>query len=199
VSGRLIVLYLQSRRAGAALAVLAAVAAIAWWGLDRSHTDGLEHVLLTVMPLGAAAVIGAGAGSPFGETERTASRSVPALRLGHLGGLLLIAALTLAMANRAEPAADTAWTLVRNGAGYAGLALLGARLLGARLAWVVPIAYGLAVLVTEASGVPPERWWMWPVEDAPDGSARASALLLLAVGLLAIVPTGARETPGEAE
>jgi hypothetical protein len=40
---------------------------------------------------------------------------------------------------------------------------------------------------------------MWPVEEAPDGSAWASALLLLALGLLAVVPTGARETPDESE
>jgi hypothetical protein len=40
---------------------------------------------------------------------------------------------------------------------------------------------------------------MWTVEDAPDGSAWVSALLLLAVGLLVVAPTGARETPGEAE
>jgi hypothetical protein len=195
----LVVLHLQSRRTGAALVVLAVVAALAWWGLDRSHDEGLTTVLLTVMPLGAAAAIGAGAGSPFGETERSASRSLPTLRLVHLGGLLLCAALVLAAANRAEPAADTAWVLVRNGAGYAGLALLGARLLGAGPAWVVPIAYGMAVWAAQAVGVSAERWWMWPVEEAPDDSARLSALLLLGLGLLAVVPTGARETPGEAE
>jgi hypothetical protein len=199
VSGRLVWLYLQSRRTWTALAILIVVAAVAWWSLDRSHTDKLTTLLLTVMPLGAAAVIGASAGSPFGETERTASRRLPALRLGHLGGLLLGAALALAVANRAAPATDTAWILVRNGAGYAGLALLGARFLGAGSAWVVPSAYGMAVWVESVAKVPPERWWMWPTENAPDGSAWVSALLLLAIGLLIIVSTGARETPGEAE
>jgi hypothetical protein len=199
VSGRLVWLYLQSRRTWTALAILIVVATVAWWSLDRSHTDKLTTLLLTVIPVGAAAVIGAGAGSPFGETERTASRRLPALRLGHLGGLLLCAALALAVANRAAPASDTAWILVRNGAGYAGLALLGARLLGAGPAWVVPATYGMAIWVANVAKVPPERWWMWPTENAPDGSAWVSALLLLAIGLLAIVPTGARETPGEAE
>jgi hypothetical protein len=182
-----------------ALAILIFVAAVAWWSLDRSSNDGLTTLLLTSMPIGAAAVVGAGAGSPFGEAERTASFRLPALRLGHLGGLLLCAALALAVANRAAPATDTAWTLVRNGAGYAGLALLGALLLGAGLAWAVPATYGMAVWVASAAKVPPERWWMWPTEDAPDGSAWVSALLLLAIGLLLILPAGARESPSEAE
>lgn len=199
MSGRLVRLYLQSRRTWTALAILLVVAAVAWWSLDRSRHDGLTTFLLTIMPLGAAAVIGAGAGSPFGETERTASRRLPILRLGHLGGLLLCAGLTLAVANRAVPATDTAWILVRNGVGYAGLALLGARILGAGPAWVAPSAYGMAVAVAFLANVPTTRWWMWPAHHAPDGSAWVSGLILLAIGLLVIAPVGARETPGEAE
>jgi len=197
MNGRLMLLYLQSRRTWATIGILAVVAAVTWWGLDRTGDAGLTTFLLTIMPLGAAAVIGVGAGSPFGEAERTASFSLPALRLGHLGGLLLCAALALAMANRAAPAAETAWSLVRNGAGYAGLALLGARLLGAGPAWAVPVAYVLAVPIAGLAGVPAERWWMWPAEDATDGSAWVSALLLLALGLAAIAVWGARDEPGE--
>jgi hypothetical protein len=195
---RLVWLYLQSRRTWAAVAILLVVAGITWLSLERSHDLGLEMFLLTVMPLVAAAVIGASTGSPFGEPERSASRSLPALRLGQLVGLLLVAGLALALANQAESGTDTAWLLVRNGAGYAGLALLGARLLGSGPAWVIPVGYGLMVSIV-ARLLVKETWWLWPAQDTADGSAWASALVLLGLGLVVIVPSGAREAPGEVE
>jgi len=190
-------LFLRSRRTAVAIATLAGVAAVTWWTLDQSRDASLTAMLLTVMPLGAAAVIGGGTGSPFGETERTASFPVPALRFEHLGGLLLLAALALTLANQAESAPAAAGILVRNGAGYAGLALLTARLTGAGLAWLLPVGYGMAVWSAKLAEVPAHRWWMWPAEDATDGSAWVSALLLLALGLAAIAVWGARDEPGE--
>jgi hypothetical protein len=197
VSRRLLWLYLQSRRTWTALALLAGSAAAGWGILERSHDTGLEAFLLIVMPLGSAVVIGISVGSPFGEAERTAGRSLPALRLGQLSGLLLVAGLSLALANAADTGTGTAWVLLRNGAGYAGLALLGARLLGSSVAWVVPVSYGLMVSLV-ARLLASEAWWLWPAQDTLDGSAWASALVLLGLGLVAIVPDGARESPGEA-
>ena len=200
---RLAQLYLRSRLAGWVVAALAGIGALTWWGLDRSDAFELTLLLLIVMPVAAATAIGVSARSPFGETERTASRSLPAPRLGHLGGLLLIAALALIAANQAESGAATdhafAWVLVRNGAGYAGLALLGARFLGAGLSWVPPTAYGMAAYVVGIAREDKSAWWLWPVQDDTDGSSWVIALGLLGVGLLVVLLQGARETPGEAE
>ena len=196
---RLASLYLRSRLTGGATAAVAAVAALAWLFLDLSEDRSLTTLLLTVMPVGAAVVVGASARSPFGEAERTASFSLPALRLGHLGGLLAWAGLALAAANTAAPGDAAAWTLVRNGAGYAGLALLGSRLLGAGVAWVPPVAYGVAVFVVWVGLLEPkpERWWLWPVQDGADGSAWATALVLLGGGLAVAAQWGPREESGE--
>ena len=46
-----------------------------------------------MMPLAVAVVIGGSARSPFGETERTVSISLPVLRFGHLAGGLALAVL----------------------------------------------------------------------------------------------------------
>lgn len=197
MNSRLWTLYLRSRRVGPAVVAVAGVATLAWWLLAASDDPSLTMLLLTVVPLGAAAVVGVGAGSPFGEAERTASRALATLRLGHLGGLLAWEALALAVANRAEPGDATAWTLVRNGAGYAGVALLGARFLGAGVAWAPPVAYGALVAVAALGGADPDAWWLWPVRATGDGSALAIALGVLLAGLAIVAVQGARDVPGE--
>lgn len=195
---RLAALHLRSRRAAVALGGLVAVAVVTWLGLALGDGRGLTTVVMLVMPLGAAVLVGTSARSPFGDVERTASFPLPALRLGHLGGLLACGALLLAVANTATPTDDTAWSLVRNGAGYAGLGLLASRLLGAGLAWVPPVMYGTGVLVARLGAADSHRWWMWPVRNSDVDSTWVLALALLAVGLLLAVAHGAQDEAGEA-
>ena len=62
---------------------------------------GNSQIYIPVMffiPLLSATVVGAAVYSPFGEVERASSRSLPALRIAHLGGLLAIALATLMLA-----------------------------------------------------------------------------------------------------
>ena len=199
---RLARLYLRTRLVGRVIASLAGIAALTWWSLDRSRDSMLTCLLLAMMPVAAATTIGISTRSPFGEAERTVSRSLPVLRFGHLAGMLAVAAVALIAANQAETGAATghafAWVLVRNGAGYAGLALLGARLLGAGLSWVPPVAYGVAGYVAGIAREHKSAWWLWPVQEDTDGSAWSVALVLLVIGLAAAVLWGARDEPGEA-
>ena len=126
---RLATLFLRSRQTGPISIALAAVAIAAGLGLAASNNDDLNRFLRMVAPLAVAVVIGAGAGSPFGEAERTASRPLPPVRFGHLVLLLATGAALLALADVA-PADGGLGVLLRNGAGFVGLSLIGARLLG---------------------------------------------------------------------
>jgi hypothetical protein len=151
-------------------------------------------VSLIVVPPMPAVVIGASARSPFGDVEFTASRSLPALRFGHLAGLLLCGATVLGLAAYDWEVADIGSGLIRNLTGYAGLALLGARVLGSGIAWVAPLSYAVATLMVD--DVP---WWAWPGRLAIDQSSVAIAAALTAIGLLVVSLHGACESPGEFE
>jgi hypothetical protein len=184
--------------AGPALLVLTAVAAAAGLALEASDYADLTLMLRMTAPLAAAVVVGVAVRSPFGEAERTASRPLPPLRLTHLALLLACGGGGLALASLL-PDDGSLGMLLRNGAGFAGLALLGARGLGPGASWLFPFGYGTVASFAYFSGHHPDRWWLWPLQSADDGSALAIALALLAVGLANVVPTGARDGLDEGE
>ena len=193
---RLITLYLRARLAGRAVLVLAAVALATWLWALWTGTESITVTLLPLtMPLAAAAIIGTSTGSPFGESERTASRPLALLRAGHLSGLLGVAILALALAALPWGVADGGWLLVRNLAGFTGLALLTARVLGSGLSWAVPLGYAvLALLAAEAEQRPA---WAWAARAATDRAAAVIAAALLLAGLALIARFGARDRLGE--
>lgn len=207
---RLTSLYLRSRFAGWAGLSLGGVALASWagtyWLLRNGYpvnTSGLVPMLV-MGTLAAACAVGVGARSPFVELERTAARSLPALRLGHLVGLLLCAvallvsvllAFELDGARPPEPLP----ALVRNLAGLAGLAFITARLLGAGLSWTTPFVYAFAVLMEgEGPGVE-AKWWALPLFSGTDGLSWMISLSMLAIGLGLICLSGERESAEEPE
>lgn len=193
---RLAWLFLRSRLVGHALVCLVGLAALAgawlhWLGVRGATTLSL------ILSLAVAAVIGTGARSPFGDVERSAGRRLPALRLGHLAGLLVFAVFVLALATDGRAGDSFAWTLARNLAGFAGIALLAARAIGAGLAWVAPLAYGVCVYAFVPNPHEP-GCWAWPLHAGTEREAAAIAAALLLAGLAAVAHGGAREAPGEA-
>jgi hypothetical protein len=195
---RLMILFFRSRMVGPALLVLTAVAAAAGLALNASNDSGLTLFLRMMSPLAAAAVVGVAIHSPFGETERTASQPLPPLRLSHLGLLLAYGGLGLALAS-AVPDDGSLGMLLRNGAGFVGLALIGAWKLGTAASWLLPLAYGGGVYIAHLARPDSDAWWRWPLQSADDGSALAIALALLAVGLAIVVIAGARDGLDEGE
>ena len=185
---RLTLLYLRSRLAGGALLACLGTALFGWYLLDQSSDMNLTKLLLATVSLGAATAVGVSARSPFGDTERVVSRPLPPLRLVHLAGLIALAALALGLANRVETVDWTEWMLVRNFAGYVGLALITARLIGASLSWITPVAYGMAAFMSMS-----ERRWAWPMKPGDDQWAAWTVVILLVVGLGLIVLTGGRD------
>ena len=191
---RLVWLYLRTRLTARAIVGLVAVAAATRLGVHLATDDGgFIALVLTAVPLAAAAIIGTSTRSPFGDLERAAGRALPTLRLGHLAGLVLLAMVALSLTSAGWDIANGHWVILRNLAGFTGLALLTARALGGALAWVSPLAYGGLVLQ-----VGPERRWAWSLHLASDRESWVFALLLLVVGLGVIALAGAREEAGEA-
>lgn len=205
---RLIKLYLRSRQAGAALALLGLIAAASGLALRLSGGDlYLFGAILYALPLAASVVIAVGTRVPFGESEQTTSYPLPLLRLGHLlaliawavGGLAAAALLWspavmvgLTTAGELVQPSAVAWWLTRNVIGFAGLGFLSARWLGSGRAWVIALVHGVLTLTT-----PPETIFGWPTRPASDREALVIAGVLLVVGLAAIVRTGAREDRAE--
>jgi len=143
--------------------------------------------ILTLATLAAACAVGVGARSPFGDIERTVARPLPPPRLLHLGGLLAWAALVLALAplafdlKGARPA-QLLLALLRNLAGLTGLALLSARLISARAAWIAPLAF-LTFSTVAVRQVEGPTLWAWPFRAGADGAPGVAALALLVVSL----------------
>lgn len=220
IPARAVALFLRSRQGWQAPVgfVLAATLATLF---ARRYDDQpfAQATALVLAPLLMACLIGACAGSPFGEPERTAALPLPALRLGHLVGLVVLAAGCLLVANAAftwfEPPVEeiTVWVatselevaqaLGRNLLAFTGVALLGARLLGAGLAWVGPLGYGLLSLVvlmlarTNEAGEPIVPDWAVPVLPGADDTATLAAAGLLLIGLASVARSGASDARGD--
>jgi hypothetical protein len=149
--------------------------------------------------LAAACVVGASSGSPFGDTERTVSRPLAALRCGHLGSLLVWSALVLSAALLAFDLDDARpvyplLMLVRDIFGLGGIALITARLVGDHLPWLPPLAFSIAYLTVMGSGGHVLAAFANRSYQGPHGPAWVVALLLFAAGMCAIGVYGARES-----
>jgi hypothetical protein len=178
-----------------------------------------QAAALTLAPLLMACLVGAAAASPFGEPERTAALPLPALRLGHLVGLVLLAVACLFLANAAftwfEPPVEelskwmatseleVAQVLGRNLLVFTGVALLGARLLGAGLAWIGPLGYGMLSLVVlmlaraNDAGELVLPAWAVPVLPGGEGAAFLAAVVLVVIGLASVARSGASDAQGD--
>lgn len=207
---RLAGLYLRSRLAGYAALCLAGVALLSWAGMAWTLADPTYSVstgaLIPMIILGtltSACVVALTTHSPFGDVERTAARTLPPLRLGHIGALILWGALTLATGlltfdlEGAWPA-NPLLMLLRDLAGFAGLALLAARLLGSGLSWTAPLVYAAILLVDVGTGVGAPLW-AWPLRPGTDGASWSIALVMLATGLALVCSSGTRESVEQTE
>ena len=80
----------------------------------------------------------------------------------HLIGLLMLAAGALAVTTAAWHVSDIQWSLTRNLVLFTGLMLLGARLIGPGLGWLLPMGYGfLAFLATLLAAGQPNHQLQW--------------------------------------
>lgn len=207
---RLAGLYLRSRRVGRAFLTLGISAVVAWaltWFLVSQTPYGVRHGGLTMMlvfgALAAACVIGVSAHSPFGDAERAVARPLSPLRFSQLAGSILWAALALCAAlltfdlEGARPEYPL-YVLLRNLAFLSGIALVTARIAGARLSWIAPFVFALAYLTFMGSGSDVLAAWANRSYHGLHGPSWLAALAILAIGLGLVCYFGTRERVGEA-
>ena len=161
---RLARLYLLSRRAPAALALLAGLGALLWaalrWRWNIVGGAAAQDLIPLTIEAGAAAVIAVASHGPFGDPERATGRWLPWLRLAAavMLGALAFGALAAGAAGGALPGGTLA--LLRNLGGMTGIGLLSAVALGGAFGWIGPMAYWLATeSVLAAHWTTP---WIWP-------------------------------------
>jgi hypothetical protein len=192
---RLAWLYLVSRRAPAALGLLAALGALLWaalyWHWNIAGGRAAQQLIPLAVETGAAAVIAVTTYGPFGEPERATGRWLPWLRLGAV--VLLTAAAVGALAAGATSGDLPGGTLamLRNLAGITGTGLLSAAVLGGPFGWVGPMAY---LLITESalahgSTTP----WVWPTRPPHDLGGALCACGVFAAGIVTVTLLGARD------
>ncbi len=188
---RLARLYAASRRAATCLLVLVACAIALRTALHWLPRTGVyaEQIPITI-EAGAAAVIGVTAGSPFGDPERATGRWLPYLRLVAAAALTAAAFGALAAGSASQHLDGGTAGLLRDLAGFTGLAFLTGAVLGGALAWIGPLGY-LAITLPALAG----HWttpWLWPARPPHDRGAAICAGLVLAAGLAVVTVRGAR-------
>jgi hypothetical protein len=194
---RLFRLHLRSRRVPAACVALVLCAPLLQLAvrnaLSQSDSVGARNSaeqLALLLEAATAAVVSVALHGPFGESERSAGRRLPWLRLAT--SLLLTAAASgaviLGVLGTGLPSGDLA--ALRNTAGLIGIGVLCTVIIGGHFAWVGPAAYW--VLGAYASA---DHWgtpWVWPARPGQDIGAALCAYAVLAAGLLAVTVIGPR-------
>jgi hypothetical protein len=193
---RLVRLHLASRRVLTCLLILVACAAALRLGLHwLPRTGTLSRQIPLTIEAAAAAAIGVTARSPFGDPERATGRWLPFLRLTTVVALAGAAVGALAAAAASAHLAAGSLGLLRDTAGFTGIALLTSAVLGGGLAWIGPVAY-LGVGVAALTG----RWttpWAWPARPPHDRGAAICAGAVFIAGVAVVVVRGTREPAPE--
>jgi hypothetical protein len=193
---RLVRLYLVSRRAPGALALLAGFGVLLWaalfWHWNVAGGAAAAMAIPLIVQAGAAAVIAVTCYGPFGEPERATGRWLPYLRLGAAVALTAAAvgALLAGATGGSLPGGDLA--LLRNVAGITGTGLLSAAVLGGLLAWAGPMAY--LVLTESMLAAGRTSPWVWPTLPPHDLGAALCAAGVFAAGAALIMLRGPRES-----
>jgi hypothetical protein len=189
----LVWLHLRSRRVPAgilALAVCGGVlhAALHWHWAFNSGPYAQQAPL--IIEAGAAAVIAVTAHSPFGETERSAGRWLPYLRLLAAAGMCGLAIALLQLGAAGESLNEGVVVLARNVVGITGIGLLCSLVTGGLLAWTLPMGFMLfcQYALLEAWTAP----WTWPVRPPADRGAWICASAVFAAGVLLFAIRGPR-------
>ena len=190
---RLTWLHLRSRRVPAgvlAFAVCSAVlrAALHWHWVFNSGPYAQQVPM--IIEAGTAAVIAVTTHSPFGETERSAGRRLPYLRLFAAAGMCGLAIALLQLGAAGQSLNEGVLVLVRNVIGFTGTGLLCSLVTGGLLAWALPLGYMVFCQYPLL-----ESWtapWTWPVRPPADRGAWICACAVFTAGLLLFTILGPR-------
>jgi hypothetical protein len=188
-------LYLRCRRVPSALAAVL-VSGVAVWLLATWFPDptvGAELPPLA-LALGAAVATGGLAGADPA-LERTAAIDWRTRRLAHV---LVVAAVVVAVFQAVQTVGGTQLipvpAAVRDAAGLTGLAALGVAVAGASLAWLFPVVWCAAAMMTPPSGNTAVQVVAWLLQPTGTIAATVTAIVLGAGGALGYAVLGPRRT-----
>ncbi|WP_448330905.1 hypothetical protein [Streptomyces sp. DSM 41534] len=187
---RWLMLYARSRQAPASAAALTLILLVVW-ALTRGE-EGLAagpRIAALVLAAGVATAA-AGLGGPDVALERTAAIRWAPRRAAHilLIGTLIGAGLMASQAAGSELA--PAAFIIRDSAGMAGLAGLGAAVCGASHAWVPLLGWvAFALFVPAPTGIT-GRIAGWPLLPPGTAAGTWTALILLIVGTVLYAAAG---------
>jgi hypothetical protein len=195
---RPLTLYLRSRAVPATAATVLSCAVALWaLGLAIDHPQGRGLAALLVA-LGATTALAPGLAGADHDLDRASAIAWPPRRAAHIvvAGAAVVGLLA-ATALAGERMAGTD-QLARNVAGLAGLVALGAAVLGAVRAPLLPVVWTVLVLrYAPPMGDPPTRpaykvMLTWMVQPPGTRAATVAAIVLAAAGTLAYAVLGSR-------
>lgn len=182
-------LYIRSRRVSVAVPTIVVVGAVMFAVANlmvRSDSFGDQALIPTVVigPIALAIAVTSTVDDPSDEIVRAAPFRIGRARVGHVLGLVFLAALVLLPLSTFPEMVLSSSAGIRNLLGYTGLGLVTAWFISGRWAWVAPVVYGLGALTVEGAARSGHLFF-WPTR--PDGSAIAwgIAVVLFGLGLVA--------------
>lgn len=198
---RLCILYFRARRTCAAVGGLLLLAIVGsffgQWKPDTIEAAYMRSITVQIvflaLPAMAACIIGLSTASPFDQMELLSFRSLVLLRLWHLGGLATLAAVCLVLMAQTWRDPGFIVVAVRNLAGFLGLGLIAAVLIGGRLSWILPVLVATVPLfgqltIPENLGV--SMLLLWPVQGTAQPVATGIASLSFVLGAVSAIGLG---------
>lgn len=180
-------LYLRSRQVAVGAGV--ALACVTGIGLLPNDSVHLRLVLAVFAVVLVAAVTATGLTGPDPELDRTAALGWWWRRGAHVVAIGGLAAVLGVVAGPSAPAE----IVVRDAVGLAGLAALGATVLGAGLAWCLPVVWALAAVSAFMASHPPAAPLLtWPTQPPDTTAATVAAWTVGVLGLLVYALRGPR-------
>lgn len=182
---------------GGVLLTMAGGLAVGQRAMVLRYGSGAGIPYAVLLPVVAACLIAGASRSSAHDFERAGGRPLAGYRLSALSGLEALAALGLWWVTRGLPPPVGAVAAIRNLLGLTGLGLMGARVLGGRLAWILPCALVISVVSVASGAKTASALLVWPVRPDDDLIAGVVAVALLVAGAGAVGLGGTREQPGE--
>ncbi|MFD3555551.1 hypothetical protein ACFWWA_26160 [Streptomyces goshikiensis] len=189
---RWLMLYARSRQVPASAAVVA-LTAMAVWALTRDGGTGpvdprIAVLVLTVHVSAAAA----GLGGQDVALERTAAIRWAPRRAAHVLLIAVVVGAALLAVQAVGPELAPAALVVRDSAGLAGLAALGAGVCGAPYAWTLPTGWLGFTLFPPAQGGIAGQVGGWLLLPPGTAAGTGTALALLVTGTVVYAVAGPR-------
>ena len=189
---------LRARQMGTALTTIAAVSAATLLAGDNvielRYGSGAGIPYATLLPALSGSIVAAAARTGVAEFEGVAARPLAVYRALALGIAVAWAVLWAVIAQPSLPGSPGDLAAVRNVAGFTGLGLLAAQVVGGRLAWIAPV--GVAISALSLAGGTPQRAGealLWPLAADHSVPAAAVALASFAAGVTLVLARGTRE------